>query len=134
MSYNLTVKNLGKDSVYKSFAREYRFLVKEKSGWKIVSQVSLSPEMLVLTPTTIEDNINLIAFKLLDDKKNEEAFEMFKVNIKLYPASWHAYDSIGEAYATTGNKDEAILNYKKSLELNPDSLIGKVALEKLQAQ
>jgi len=32
------------------------------------------------------------------------------------------YDSYGEILETLGNRKEAIFNYKKSLELNPDNI------------
>ncbi|MBN1270673.1 MAG: tetratricopeptide repeat protein [Candidatus Aminicenantes bacterium] len=38
-----------------------------------------------------------------------------------FPDSANLYDSLGEAYLIQGNKDMAIKNYKKSLELNPDN-------------
>jgi predicted negative regulator of RcsB-dependent stress response len=41
------------------------------------------------------------------------------------------YDSLGEAYMKAGNKDEAIRNYKKSLELNPKNDNAKKMLEKI---
>jgi predicted negative regulator of RcsB-dependent stress response len=41
------------------------------------------------------------------------------------------YDSLGEAYAADGNKELAILNYKKSLELDPGNQNAKQMLEQL---
>ena len=38
---------------------------------------------------------------------------------RLYPNDSNAYDSLGEAFMNAGRKDDAITNYKKSLELNP---------------
>jgi cytochrome c-type biogenesis protein CcmH/NrfG len=34
------------------------------------------------------------------------------------------YDSLGEAYMKKGEKELAIANYQKSLELNPDNANG----------
>ena len=41
-----------------------------------------------------------------------------KTNVKLYPESSNVYDSLGEAYMKDGNKELAIKNYEKSLELD----------------
>jgi tetratricopeptide (TPR) repeat protein len=41
------------------------------------------------------------------------------MNTKKYPKSANAFDSLGEAYATKGDKENAIKNFKKSLSLNP---------------
>ena len=57
-----------------------------------------------------------------------------RVNVKLFPASWNAYDSLGEAYAAAGQKDLAIQNYEKSVQLNPKNDNGKAALAKLKGR
>lgn len=51
-----------------------------------------------------------------------------------YPKFWNAYDSIGEAYMKAGQKDLAIENYQKSVELNPQNQGGIDALKKLRDQ
>jgi len=49
-----------------------------------------------------------------------------------YPESCNAYDSHGEAYMIAGEKDLAIRNYEKSLELNPHNTNTKDILKKLE--
>ncbi len=51
--------------------------------------------------------------------KNKKAIEVFILNTKRFPASANTWDSLGEAYATTGDKAKAIESFKKSLTLNP---------------
>jgi predicted negative regulator of RcsB-dependent stress response len=41
------------------------------------------------------------------------------------------YDSLGEAWLKLGNKCEAIKNYRKSLEVNPQNESGREALKRL---
>jgi cytochrome c-type biogenesis protein CcmH/NrfG len=41
------------------------------------------------------------------------------MNTKKYPNSANTWDSLGEAYATKGDKPNAIKNFKKALSLNP---------------
>lgn len=53
------------------------------------------------------------------------------MNVSAFPESWNVYDSLGEAYLGIGDKDNAKLNYKKSLELNPKNPTGIVALKDL---
>ena len=50
----------------------------------------------------------------------------------LYPDSFRVYDSYAEACAKTGETDLAILNYTKSLELNPQNNNTRHKLEELQ--
>lgn len=65
--------------------------------------------------------INNNAYALIRQNKFNIALEFFKLNIELYPQSYNVYDSIAECYLKMGNKDLAIINYNKSLELNPNN-------------
>jgi CubicO group peptidase (beta-lactamase class C family) len=79
-----------------------------------------------------EDRINSLGYTLMRQKKIQEAIALFKLNVEFYPDAWNTYDSLGEAYMTNGEKDLAIANYKKSLELNPQNSNGVTMLKKLQ--
>ncbi|SFB80625.1 hypothetical protein SAMN04487891_102440 [Flagellimonas taeanensis] len=79
-----------------------------------------------------EDFMNGQGYKQLRSNNIEEAIEIFKINITNYPGSWNAYDSMGEAYMTVGEKKLAIKNYEKSISLNPNNLEGKKKLEALK--
>lgn len=81
-----------------------------------------------------EAQINRIGYALLSQKKLDEAIEIFKLNVEDFPASWNVYDSLGEAYMIRGDKDLAIKNYQKSIELNPKNNNGIETLKKLQGQ
>ena len=78
-----------------------------------------------------EQEINTLGYMLLRDEKIEEAVAIFKLNVAEHPKSWNVYDSLGEAYMKQGEKELAIENYQKSLELNPNNENGKNMLEKL---
>ena len=65
------------------------------------------------------------------------AIEIFKLNTELFPESGNIYDSLGEAYITNNQKEEAIKSYEKALELAPDKKCDwcestRKALKKLQ--
>ena len=60
------------------------------------------------------------------------AIRLFSLNASLYPKSSNVYDSLGEAYMVTGNKNEAIKNYQLSLSLNAKNENAKEALKKLK--
>jgi tetratricopeptide (TPR) repeat protein len=80
-----------------------------------------------------EGEINTLGYMLLRDDKTEEAIEIFKLNVSEHPEAWNVYDSLGEAYMKQGQKELAIENYQKSLELNPSNKNGKEMLKKLGA-
>lgn len=64
----------------------------------------------------------------------ENALRLFKLNVNLFPASYRAYDSLGEGFMVAGNNELAIANYKKSLALNPANKNAQRILEKLRQQ
>ena len=64
--------------------------------------------------------------------KLKEAVEILKLNVEVYPKSANTYDSLAEAYMNSNERDLAIQNYKKSLELNPKNTNATDALERLQ--
>ena len=69
------------------------------------------------TAIATEVEVNLLGYNLLGQNKVDEAIAVFQKNVKDHPASWNAYDSLAEAYATKGDKAQAIANFKKAKEL-----------------
>ncbi len=68
---------------------------------------------------SIEAEINSFGRRLIAMQRLDEAIEMFKVNTELYPDSANAFDSLGEALANAGRRDEAIKAYEKALSIDP---------------
>ncbi|MDH6253448.1 CubicO group peptidase (beta-lactamase class C family) [Chryseobacterium sp. H1D6B] len=66
-----------------------------------------------------EGSINGTGYALLRQKDFTKAIDVFRVNTVLYPDSDNVYDSLGEAYLSSGQKDKARQNYQKVLEINP---------------
>jgi len=81
--------------------------------------------------TVSENRLNVLGYRLLEQKKVPEAIALLKLNVEFYPNSWNVYDSLADAYAANSEKDLAITNYKKSLELNPQNEKGREKLKKL---
>ena len=85
---------------------------------------------LLFQPT--ENDLNEWAYRMMNGGgKPKEALEIFKLNVFLYPNSANVYDSIAEAYAVNGNRELAIRNYKRSLELDPQNTNAAQQLNKL---
>ena len=86
-------------------------------------------------PLANETELNNYGYQLLAQKKTDEAIEIFKKNVKDHPTSWNVYDSLGEAYATKGDKKPAVENYTKALSMAPESQKKRIndALAKLKA-
>jgi tetratricopeptide (TPR) repeat protein len=79
-----------------------------------------------------EGAVNLWAYDLMEKNHLTEATELFKLNVQIFPNSSNVYDSLAEAYMKAGQKQLAIDNYKKSLELNPANDNAKEQLKKLE--
>jgi hypothetical protein len=78
-----------------------------------------------------ERQLNSLGYRLLGNNRLKEAIEIFKFVVSEYPESYNAYDSLGEAFMNAGEKELALKNYKKSLELNPQNENAKKMLEDL---
>ena len=76
--------------------------------------------------------INTIGYGYLSTNETEVAIKLFKLNTKAFPKSSNAYDSLGEAYMINGEFDLAIVNYNKSLELNPDNDNARKRIKKMK--
>ena len=72
-----------------------------------------------------EGDINVLGYTFLQLAKVPEAIEIFKLNVAAFPNSGNCYDSLGEAYLASGDKKLALLNYKKSVDLDPTNESGK---------
>lgn len=66
-----------------------------------------------------EADLNQYGYQLLNDGKHYEAIKVMLTNTERHPQSANAWDSLGEAYATKGDKENAIKSFKKSLSMNP---------------
>ena len=85
-----------------------------------------------LNVTVTENRLNNMGYALMQQKKLPEAIALLKLNVEFYPQSSNTYDSLAEAYMNAGEKDLAITNYKKSLELNPQNANAREMLKKLE--
>jgi CubicO group peptidase (beta-lactamase class C family) len=65
--------------------------------------------------------LNRIGYDLLHVGKVNKAVEIFDFAIAEYPENANLYDSRGQVYFENENYEKALMNYKKSLELNPEN-------------
>lgn len=81
---------------------------------------------------TVESDINRLGYEFLNAKKFGQALLVLKLNVEAYPGSFNTWDSLGEIYMDRGEKELAIQNYAKSLELNPKNYGAREQLAKLR--
>lgn len=80
-----------------------------------------------------ENELNMLGYQLFWREMNQEAIEVFKLNIQTYPESANPYDSLGETYQNLGKKELAIESFEKALAINPNMTSATEALEKLKS-
>lgn len=79
-----------------------------------------------------EQDLNTLGYSFLGNEKLDNALEVFKLTTLLFPNSFNAYDSYGEALLKSNRKAEAIEMYEKSIQLNPENENGKKVLQQLK--
>ena len=84
--------------------------------------------------TIREDEMNILGYQLLHMGKTKEALEVFRLNTEAFPESFNVWDSYAEAFMVSGDKENAIKYYKKSIEINPENTSGKETLKKLEGK
>lgn len=76
--------------------------------------------------------LNNFGYSLLADKQFTDAIRAFRLNVAEYPQDANGYDSLGEAYMGAGERDLAIKNYQRSLELDPKNANAVARLKQLR--
>jgi D-alanyl-D-alanine carboxypeptidase len=72
------------------------------------------------------------AEKYANEGQPEKAIDILKLIVQAYSDQWYPYSFLADFQLQAGQKDEAIKNYKKSLELNPDNEQAIQQLQKLE--
>ena len=78
-----------------------------------------------------EGELNRLGYELLGAGQVKEAVEIFKLNAEVFPQAFNTYDSLAEAYLAANERELAVKNYKRSLELNPRNTNASDALKRL---
>lgn len=76
--------------------------------------------------------LNELGYRFLRYDRQGDALQVFHWNAEKFPDSANVYDSLGEAYRRGGKRDLAIVNYEKSLRLNPKNTHGAEKLRQLR--
>lgn len=79
-----------------------------------------------------EDDLNSLGYMELRENNLNDAINIFKINVALYPYSSNVYDSLGEAYMKSGDTALAIVNYNKSLALDSGNARAKRNINRLE--
>lgn len=72
-----------------------------------------------------ESDINDLGSQRMAANDFKEAIEIFKKNVRAYPASWKVYNSLAGAYEKSGDTARAVENYRKALARAKDETTKK---------
>ena len=93
--------------------------------------IALKEEQYRAAYPVLTNIINRSGYQFLRLNQVSSALEVFRLNVNLFPDSWNVYDSYGEALLASGDRESAIQNYQRALELNPNSKSSSAILKKL---
>lgn len=79
-----------------------------------------------------EAELNALGYRLLEGGRADDAVEIFRLNVEMFPNASNPYDSLGEAYLKQGKPDLAEQNYKRALELDPGNENAAAMLERIR--
>jgi tetratricopeptide (TPR) repeat protein len=81
-----------------------------------------------------EGELNALGYQLLRSGKLKDEIEIFKLNVEMFPSAANPYDSLGEAYLADNQKELALANYKKAVELNPTNANAAQIVNRLEGR
>ncbi|MFK7734876.1 MAG: serine hydrolase [Pirellulaceae bacterium] len=119
--------------------REYQSLA--ASVYEMVLEQGLKPALQhfaenrkeASTYYVTEQEFNNAGYALLQAGRTSDAIAIFRLNVEMFPRSWNAYDSLADGLSTVAKIPEAIANYEKSLQLNPNNAAGRKRLTELKS-
>jgi len=79
-----------------------------------------------------EPELNGVGYALLGGGDTVGAIRVFEINTRQFPKSSNAFDSLGEALARAGRREDAIKAYTRAIELDPGNVSARSMLEKLK--
>ena len=81
-----------------------------------------------------EDVVNIMGYERMGTGDNKGAVEILKLNADAYPNSANVYDSLSDAYLADGQKELALANVRRALEmLKTDTTTPKALRDGIRA-
>ena len=78
--------------------------------------------------------LNTYAHILKTTNRKEKALDVLKLNTKLFPEKAAVYVSLANTFFKLGKKNEALENYKKAAQLNPQNKKLKETISRLKSE
>ncbi|MBD3237960.1 MAG: SUMF1/EgtB/PvdO family nonheme iron enzyme [Candidatus Eisenbacteria bacterium] len=78
--------------------------------------------------------LNEMGYRLVAAERVRDARAVFERIVAAYPDSFNAHDSLAEACALLGDRQPAIAEYRRAIELHPRCRTSHEGLQKLEAE
>lgn len=78
--------------------------------------------------------LNRIGYAFLSQEQVQDAIAVFSLNTDIFPQSANAFDSLGEALLASGDRDGALVKYRKVLSLDPGNANAATMIDKILAE
>ncbi|ASU32806.1 alpha/beta hydrolase-fold protein [Mucilaginibacter xinganensis] len=99
----------------------------------LISHFKMLSDNLGYTLIPAESLVNSVAYHCWELNQPKEALLLFKRNVENHPQSANAFDSLGDFYSGTGDKQKAIEAYTRSLSLQ-ETVDTRRKLEEVKAK
>jgi tetratricopeptide (TPR) repeat protein len=78
-----------------------------------------------------ENELDSLGYHLIKQNQIEQAVSVFQIAVELFPASWKAWDSLGEGLMYLQNESQCRQAYQRSLAINPENRNARKQLRNL---
>ena len=114
---------------------KYEYVIYEKEGNIDQAEQAYEQYEKSFVDTTADYQFyNQYGYFLLRHKNFDKATEMFKKQINIVPEMANPYDSLGDCYKAAGKFAEAVAEYQKALDIDPDFEPTLTKIKKLKKQ
>lgn len=81
-----------------------------------------------------ESQLNGLGYRYLGKAQMEAALAIMEMNVALHPTSGNTHDSLGEVFYNLGRREDALREYRRSLELDPSNTNAEKFIEELSEE
>ena len=117
----------GKESALFVFKEIYEKEGAEPAVKKLKEMAGQKEKCFILHP-----EFDTFAYRLMRKNELKDALEIFLFLAEMFPDKPNAFDSLGEVYLRLDEKEKALKNFKRVLELDPNNANAKAKIAQLE--
>jgi len=115
--------------------RLLKISIYEKEGKSALAEQEYEAVEQALNDSTPNYNFyNQYGYFLLKHKKYDKAIKMFRKQVELAPGKANPHDSLGDGLRAAGRLEEALAEYQKALQINPDFKASKKKIQQIREE